>query len=471
MIQQTTRITNAIAALTLSLAGGTALAAAPVNTTTNSSVAAYPTGADTFAIGTDGHIRELKYASGAWTAFDLSGSLNAMPAVYGSTMSSVVGINSPYALFYLSADGQVQKLARNTSTQAWTYTDVTAHASVAAGTSGIVQPAVRGSGLAAIGLSGSHYRVYYVDPNGHVQEFADTSNGNWVMTDLTQATGTAGAALASGVTAIDHKEPESSYCIPPGATCGPAGAPAAPSSNIEFPRVYYFSTNGHVQEMAWGSDGIWHATDITAASHTSATAVGGLAIGSFDYLGPSKYALDGRSIEQWFPRVYYFDTANHVQEMAWGGGWNATDISAASGAPTAMPGSAMVAFPWAQQGGTDPKVYYFSSEGHVRELQWWGGWRVSDITALTCAAPAVAGSRMDGFYWMNDYTNTYPSGVAYLSADGHVRQLLQTTSWKAQDINGSVGTPTDCSSSGGSGGSGGGGGGGGGWGGTTHPAQ
>jgi hypothetical protein len=36
----------------------------------------------------------------------------------------------------------------------------------------------------------------------------------------------------------------------------------ADGSYAIYPRVYYFSDGGHVQELAWGS-GSWHSTDIS----------------------------------------------------------------------------------------------------------------------------------------------------------------------------------------------------------------
>jgi hypothetical protein len=429
------------------LACGGAFAAAPVIAQVGAAMTNYAPGKDSFAIGTDGHIREIAIVNNVVTTRDLTAELGAMPAVYGSSLSSLNALfDTPFSLIYTSADGHLHKMSRSLSTQAWSYIDMTAHASVAQGGTGAVQPAARNTSISSIGLQGQHYRIYYIDVNNHVQELADANSGSWVTTDLTAVTGSVGAIAGSAVTAIDHRESGGNFCI---GNCGLPGSPAPASTSGEYPRVYYIDPNNHVQELAWANSS-WHLADISNSSGSTASLPApGSALTSIDYMGDP----DVLGKISYYPRVYFLDTIGHVHELAWASGWHAADISAAANAPAARSGSAMASLAW--NGGNDPKVYYFAYDGRVLELQWWHGWIVNDLLPLTCAPLAAPGSAIAS-YQSNVQQDSFPSGVTYFSADAHIHQLKQSMSsgWVQIDLNG-AGTEQGCTSSGGGGGGGG----------------
>jgi hypothetical protein len=70
-------------------------------------------------------------------------------------------------------------------------------------------------------------------------------------------------------------------------------------------------------------------------------------------------------------RVYYLDSSNHVNELAWEDGWVHNDITALTGAAPAIGGSALACF---GVNGSDSRVYYLDSNNVVNELAWDNRW-------------------------------------------------------------------------------------------------
>ncbi|WP_412745526.1 hypothetical protein [Krasilnikovia sp. MM14-A1004] len=246
-------------------------------------------------------------------------------------------------------------------------------------------PAAAGSGLTSLSYwngAVTSPRAYYVDNGDGVHELKVPSSGSWTDLDI------------SSQNAAIQTRP---------------GSPLA-SLPLSNERIYYFSSDGHLQELAaafnWQVD-----TDVTRAS-------GGVAASSTSPL--AAISVSGN------PRVYYITATGRIEEMAWGNGWHATDVTA--GGPAAAPGSRLTAVAL----GSSPRVYYTSTAGHVIELSWGGGWHANDVSASTGATAAEAGSSLSSVVF-----NGNPL-VCYTAVGGHVHQLAYSGGWHHSDVTGTI---------------------------------
>jgi hypothetical protein len=399
-----------LVAATTTFLSPTAQAAAPVVTTSTSPLAAYDEGLmATYLISTDGHVQQLSQIAG-WHLNDLTAGANAVAAAAGSPVLT--------GGFYLSADGHVRQIAGNGS--GFGATDLTAVSGA---------PLAVGNALTGMSVVGyacatcATYRIYFTTATGHIEELAQTAAGRWSATDVTAAIGAVAAAPGSALTSFYVTDDN-------------------PYSNYQYPRVYYFSADGHVRELAWGAG--WHATDITG------TAAGGQPAGNFSTL--FGFALYGsNAYKPSFPRIYYFDANHHIQELADAGGWHAGDITSRTGAALAHSQSKLAGFALTWDG---LRVYYVAYDGHVHDLNWDGGWTTHDLTAQMSAALPYAGSSLTGYGWKG---GSY-YGFMYIGTDNHVREFFYSSGhWVVSDANATTTPPS--------------GGGGGGGGGGTHPAN
>ncbi len=192
------------------------------------------------------------------------------------------------------------------------------------------------------------------------------------------------------------------------------GSPlAAIRGASSWPRVYHLSADGHVHELAWlGSN--WSHRDVTADAGAVAATT-----------GSPIAAIIGASMD---PRVYYLSTDGHIHELAWlGSNWSHRDVTADAGAVAAMTGSPIAAiqiehglFSW------EPHIYYLSTDGHIHELAWSGGkWSHRDVTV---DAGAVAAMEKSPIAAMCQGYGSEPR-VYYLSADGLVQELAWVGHW------------------------------------------
>ncbi|BFU43356.1 hypothetical protein KRMM14A1004_15930 [Krasilnikovia sp. MM14-A1004] len=189
---------------------------------------------------------------------------------------------------------------------------------------------------------------------------------------------------------------------------------ALASLPLSSDRVYYFSGDGHLQELAQAWN--WQtSTDVTVASRGLPAVAGS---------GLAAIAVSGGN-----PRVYYINAAGHIEEMAWGGGWHQTDVTA--GGAVAGAGSKLTAV---ALGGSSPRVYYTSAAGHIIELSWGGGWHSNDLTARVGGAVAEPGSSLSSVV-----ANGNPA-VYYTSGGGHIQELAYSGGWHVNDITARTGS-------------------------------
>jgi hypothetical protein len=136
--------------------------------------------------------------------------------------------------------------------------------------------------------------------------------------------------------------------------------------------------------------------------------------------------------------VRYIDANQHLQAL-WSRGvtWQATDLSAQTGAPSPflpspVPGTLNSA-------ANAAELYYFSSDNKVRQLWYNGSWHFQDITSLTGSpTAAMVASLTSGFDSI-----TQSSQVFYLASDNHIHQLYAFADgiWHTQDLTASTSAP------------------------------
>jgi hypothetical protein len=134
------------------------------------------------------------------------------------------------------------------------------------------------SAITALALSGNSVRIYYIDVNNHIRQFAgSTASGSWSSSDISG--GNPVASPGSGLT---------SFLL---------------SSN-SF-RIYYQDINNHIRELAWA--GGWGGGDITSSTG-AINATGGSALSAATSNG-----VNG---------IFYFGTDGAIHELLWHGGWS-----------------------------------------------------------------------------------------------------------------------------------------------------
>ena len=110
------------------------------------------------------------------------------------------------------------------------------------------------------------------------------------------------------------------------------------------------------------------------------------------------------------PRAYYLGTGNHVHELAWSGGeWHENVLKVkGENAPPAAAASALVSFGVGD--ADDPRVYYLDTDNHVNELAWYSeAWHWRDLNddaifdegindpSITTPPAAAPGSALTGY--------------------------------------------------------------------------
>nr|WP_238361892.1 C1 family peptidase [Actinopolymorpha pittospori] len=282
-------------------------------------------------------------------------------------------------LYYMGGEQHVHELGWN---DRWYQSDLTTRAV------GAPRPAAHTS-MTGFAVSGRDSRVYHLTTDGSVNElwwsggsFWDTG---WHDSNLTVVTGAPRAR--------------------PGSAIGSLAIAGTDS------RVYYVSDDGHIHELWWSDR--WGHGDLSAL-----TAAPGAVTGS----PLACFASGGTQ-----PHVYYIGADGHVHELFYNSdGWSHLDLSQATGAPFATAASGLACF---GIGGTSPRVYYVSADGHVHELSWSNAWYDLDLTAHTGSKPASVGTSLAAFA----YADT-SAWVYYLTEDGHVNELGWAGSWFHNDI-------------------------------------
>jgi hypothetical protein len=131
----------------------------------------------------------------------------------------------------------------------------------------------------------------------------------------------------------------------------------------------------------------------------------------------SGYAWESNGSKQ----VFYLTPDGHVHAL-WvtpSIPWSHIDLTAVTGAPAAAAGSPLSGYAW--EGHDSEQVFYLTPDGHVQVLWVTSSipWSHVDLTAFTGAPPAAAGSPLSGYPWESNNSEQ----VVYLTPDGHVHEL------------------------------------------------
>lgn len=267
------------------------------------------------------------------------------------------------------------------SANPWTSGDLTAASSA--------PPAVPNS-LAGYVIEGSQSQhIFFVSPtDSHVQELWWDLDG-WHSGDVSVA-GDAAAANPDSLIAY-----------------------AAESTNTQHV-VFVGRDDAHVYELSWDPEG-WRSQDLTAlagAPQASATING--------------YDIDSRQSHHIF---YVGKRDHHVHELWWDTiQWRTQDLSAVTPAPAALEGAIVTYVDVAQ---AIQHVVYVGADRHLHEL-WCDdtGWHATDLTAVTGAPPAVAGTAA-GYMFHAQGTQH----VFYVGVDNKIHELWSDPSgWQASDL-------------------------------------
>lgn len=170
--------------------------------------------------------------------------------------------------------------------------------------------------------------------------------------------------------------------------------------------ILYRGQNRHLHSVLDFNTGFGPDEDLTALA-------GGL--------GP---AGDVRCVdpENGHPAIVYRSVDNHIHRMVFVAGWINEDLTALTGGPLAASDPTITNF-----GGT---IAYVASGGHVHLLQVpLSTWVDTDLTTFT-GSPIAAGAAW--VYRIRLTPSTFRIGVAYRSADNHLRLLATDTSGNFQ---------------------------------------
>ncbi len=261
--------------------------------------------------------------------------------------------------------------------------------------------AVAGSALKSwIYSTGQH--VVYVSSGGHVNElFCAMGTGPWVRTDLTT---TAGAPLAD------------------------LGSALVTWVDSTYQYVVYLTSDGSVHELYYAlATGPW--TDFDVSAMVGPNAAAGSALTGWADQNIIFLTLDGH--------VHYLNFDLKINQ------WATSDLTYSTDAPTAVVGSALTSWVGGAEG---PHVVYLTQDGQVIELNLGVGLfglASKDLTSVAGAPAAAPGSALTS--WLT----SQKQHVVYLTPDGHVHELYQSTSslgnggpWMHQEIVSHAGTPT-----------------------------
>jgi hypothetical protein len=198
---------------------------------------------------------------------------------------------------------------------------------------------------------------------------------------------------------------------------------------------------GHVHELSVTTQSPWRHDDLTMATAAPA-AVAGSAL--------SGYAWETDTYRS--KQVVFLDSAGHVHELYLTPQtpWQHADLTAMTGAPAAAAGSALCGYAWVTDSYVSKQVVFLDSAGHVHELHVTTSspWQHADLTAMTDAPAAAAGSPLSGYAyaWIAGvpfFAGNYSKQVVYLDPAGHVHELHVTTSipWQHADLTALTGAP------------------------------
>lgn len=180
------------------------------------------------------------------------------------------------------------------------------------------------------------------------------------------------------------------------------------TADIDSPHVYYLGADNHVHELAFDGS-LWNHKDLTAET-TAPVAAPGSALLSF--------GVNAGSVDH--ARVYYLTGDNLLYELKWNGStWSATNLTNTTSAPSVAPGTALAGY----SADTDrPRVFYFDSLNHLHQTYWTGSsWMDQDLVDTVAATLAEPGSTLLALGV--DLGSGQHSRIFYLDSDNEIHEV------------------------------------------------
>jgi hypothetical protein len=238
----------------------------------------------------------------------------------------------------------------------------------------------------------------YIGSNQHVYQLRYDGTA-WHFADLSTTAGTSDAALGSALTSLYYQ-------------------------NGTSMQVFYVGSNQHVDQLYY-SGGLWAGGDLTVATGAPNAAAGTTLSSDYNKLA--------NTLE-----VEYIGSNQHVYQLWYNGTvWHSADLSTTAGTSNAAPGSGLTSF--YNQIANTMQVVYIGSNQHLYQLSYNGtSWSGSDLTAATGAPSAATGTVLSSDY--NRLANTME--VEYIGSNQHVYQLwYEVAGWHWADLTALAGAP------------------------------
>ncbi|HET9283740.1 MAG TPA: hypothetical protein VFR24_17435 [Candidatus Angelobacter sp.] len=337
-----------------------------------------------------------------------SGTLAQM--AFLDSIGSATGFIGGQDVFYAGTDLHVHRIFSNT---AWHTNDVTTASgapNVASGNA--VAGLLDTIGAATMFVGGQD--LFYVAADLHIHHiFSNTvSNTAWHTDDITAASGAAPAVSGESV---------AGFLDIIGTATGLLGGQD----------VFYVGADQHIHNIF--SNSAWHTNDITVASGAPLAASGSSVAAFLDTVGAATGLVGG-------PDVFYVSTDQHIHNIFSNSAWHTNDITAASDAPLAAPGSSVAAFldtvgaDKAFVGGQN--VFYVGTDQHIHHIYSDTAWHTDDITVKSGAALAASGSSIAAFLDTVGVATGLVGGldVFYVGTDQHVHHIYSNSVWQTEDI-------------------------------------
>jgi hypothetical protein len=128
--------------------------------------------------------------------------------------------------------------------------------------------------------------------------------------------------------------------------------------------------------------------------------------------------------------VFHFDANHHVIDWWWNGTWNEADLTALTGAAVAVAGSGLHSH--VNTRGSTDEIFFIDGSHHVDAL--WlnstGVWHVTDVTAAAAAAAAGAVTALSSHF---DTVGNVDQAF-FLDGNQHVQALWWDGAWHDTDV-------------------------------------
>jgi hypothetical protein len=152
--------------------------------------------------------------------------------------------------------------------------------------------------------------------------------------------------------------------------------------------IIFSGRENHVHELY--HDGAWHHKDLTALAGAPSLNSESALVGYQTAFNNQQHVIFSVGVASKLP-----GTAAHVHELYHDGAWHHKDLTASVGAPNTDVSDSLDGY--VTSFNNQQHVNYFDGNGHIHELYRDNAWHHNDLTALSGAPTAVGGSSLIGY--------------------------------------------------------------------------